>query len=70
MKKIFSISLLALPSSLFVQATKIKIDVDRTIVWIDGKIYGVFMKPIISLKEEDELQTVFSDYASGSFSLI
>jgi len=52
MKKIFSISLLALSSSLFVQASKIKIDVDRTIVWIDLKICGVFMKPIISLKEE------------------
>jgi len=47
MKKIFSISLLALPSSLFAQATKIKIDVDRTIAWIDLKIYGM-----------DELQTL------------
>jgi len=40
MKKIFSISLLALLSSLFAQATKIKIDVDRTIAWIDLKIYA------------------------------
>jgi hypothetical protein len=32
MKKIFSISLLDLPSSFFAQATKIKIDVDRIII--------------------------------------
>jgi hypothetical protein len=47
MKKIFSISLLALPSSLFAQSTKIKIDVDKTNAWIDLKIYGM-----------DELQTL------------
>jgi hypothetical protein len=56
MKKIFSISLLALPSSLFAQATKIKIDVDRTIAWIDLKIYGM-----------DELQTLPGTIAQKLF---
>ena len=46
MKKVFVISVLALPLSLFAQTAKIKIDVDRTIAEIDPKIYGVFMEPI------------------------
>ena len=46
MKKIFFISLLAFPLSLFAQTAKIKIDIDRTIAEIDPKIYGVFMEPI------------------------
>jgi len=56
MKKIFSISLLALPSSLFAQSTKIKIDVDRTNAWIDLKIYGM-----------DELQTLPATIAQKLF---
>lgn len=37
---------LLLPSSLFAQTAKIKIDVERSIGEIDPKIYGVFMEPI------------------------
>ncbi|MGA2916632.1 MAG: alpha-L-arabinofuranosidase C-terminal domain-containing protein [Sedimentisphaerales bacterium] len=46
MKITFFILLLVFPFSSFVQAAKIKIDVDRTIGEIDPKIYGVFMEPI------------------------
>ncbi len=46
MKKLFISLLVALPTYLFAQTAKIKIDVERTIGEIDPKIYGVFMEPI------------------------
>ena len=70
MKKIFSISLLDLPSSFFAQATKIKIDVDRTIIAMfeEKKNYSETIHSI-GWSYVDELQIVFSDYTSGNFSL-
>ncbi len=46
MKKILFTLLIALPSLVFAQTAKIKIDVTRTVGEIDPKIYGVFMEPI------------------------
>ena len=46
MKRIMALLILVLPTFLFAQTAKIKIDVDRTISEIDPKIYGVFMEPI------------------------
>jgi alpha-L-arabinofuranosidase len=46
MKKLLFTLLLSLPSLLFAQTAKIKIDIERTIGEIDPKIYGVFMEPI------------------------
>ncbi len=46
MKKLFLLLQLALPSLLFAQTAKIKIDIERTVGEIDPKIYGVFMEPI------------------------
>ncbi len=65
MKKLFFTILLILPSFLFSQTAKIKIDVDRTIGEIDPKIYGVFMEPIhfngkrLGLPEDVDFNTLY-----------
>jgi alpha-N-arabinofuranosidase len=46
MKRLFLAIQFVIPLSVFSQTAKIKIDIDRVIDSVDGRIYGVFMEPI------------------------
>ena len=67
MKRLFFYLLFVIPSGLFAQTAKIKIDIDRTIGEIDPRIYGVFMEPIhfngrrMGLPDSVEFNTLYGN---------